>query len=286
MNAAPLDAIPEFLGAMEAAGVKPLESISASLAGGGIVRFRADGDKPGRRNGWAVLHLDGRPAGAFGCYRLGVSERWRAGVVEALSPAERRARRRAWDKARAERETASELASKAAAERAASLWESGVDPDPAHPYLARKGLPGEGLRQSDDVLLAPMYDARRDLWNVQRIFPDGTKRFLKGGRVEGLSWRCGKPDGLVCVGEGVGTMSAVRKATGHAVAGAFTEKNLGSVARLVHATWPDLDIVVCADDDAHLVAHPAIRRNLGLEAARSAALAVGGRLAVPPRENA
>jgi putative DNA primase/helicase len=39
--------------------------------------------------------------------------------------------------------------------------------------------------------------------------------------------------------------------------------------------------VICADDDAHLVEHPRIRKNLGIEYAKAAALAVGGRLAVP-----
>src|SRR3546814_1166569 len=72
------DVIANFIASMEAAGVKPLEPISQQLMGGKIVRFRADGDKPGKRNAWAILYFDKRPAGAFGSYRMGLKQRWKA----------------------------------------------------------------------------------------------------------------------------------------------------------------------------------------------------------------
>lgn len=77
-----------FLDAMQAAGVHPVEPIGANL-GNDLIRFACEGDGKGKRNGWAVLHLDGIPAGAFGNYRLQVSETWRAGSVGRLTPAER-----------------------------------------------------------------------------------------------------------------------------------------------------------------------------------------------------
>jgi len=64
-----------FLSAMEAVGMKPVEGIMSRL-GPDLLRFRCEGDKPGKLNGWAVLHLDGVPAGAFGNYRLGLSQKW------------------------------------------------------------------------------------------------------------------------------------------------------------------------------------------------------------------
>ena len=73
------DPVSEFLDAMGAAGIRPVEPIADKLAAGDPVRFRADGDQPGRRNGWAWLHLDGVPAGVFRHYRLGVRTVWRAG---------------------------------------------------------------------------------------------------------------------------------------------------------------------------------------------------------------
>jgi putative DNA primase/helicase len=130
-----------------------------------------------------------------------------------------------------------------------------------------------------------MRDQDGRLWNLQRICEDGQKRFLKGGRTEGLFLLIGEPDGVICIGEGVATVAAVRRATGYAVAAAFSAKNLEPVARAISASWPDCDLIIAADDDVHLTGHPTINKNVGLEAAHAAALAVGGRVAMPPRGN-
>jgi putative DNA primase/helicase len=280
------DTIADFIGAMEAAGVRPVEPIAQALCGGGIVRFRAEGDKPGRKNGWAMLHLDGTPAGAFGCYRLGVRERWRADRTVLLDPAERARMQREWRETARKRAQEREEAQRAASEAARALWGSGESPSASHPYLVRKGLSREGLRQSGDTLLVPMCDVTGQLWNVQRIQPDGFKLFLKGGRITGLLCLIGGGGNTLCIGEGWATMAAVRAATGHPVACAFTAENLEHVGRAVRRQWPHLDLVICADDDAHLVAHPGIKKNLGVEYAKAAAAAVGGRLAVPPQGGA
>ena len=123
----------------------------------------------------------------------------------------------------------------------------------------------------------PMSDGTGRVWNIQRISPDGEKRFLKGARTTGLWWPRGTLDSVLCVGEGIATMAAVHRATGHAVAAALSAYNLEPVARALRSLHPDVDIVLCADDDAHLP------NNIGLQYARAAALAVAGRVAVPPR---
>jgi putative DNA primase/helicase len=276
------DAVNDFIGAMEAAGVRPVEPIAQRL-GGGLIRFRAEGDKPGKRNGWAVLHLDGRPAGAFGCYRLGVSMKWRGDGAANLSPCELRERRREWREAAARRDKERREGQEAAAAQAARLWASAGPVLPSHAYLVRKDMTGEGLCQLGDELLAPMRDLDGRLWNVQRIRPDGFKLFLKGGRTKGLLFLVGESGNTLCLGEGVSTMAAVRRATGLPVGSTFSGENLEPVARLVRERCPMLDLVICADDDAHLVNHPHINRNLGLDYATAAALAVGGRLAMPPK---
>ena len=276
-----MSAVADMIGAMEAQGVRPLEPIAQRLAGGSLIRFRADGDKPGRRNGWAVLFDDGTPAGAFGCYRLGIAERWCARSRETLSPAERSKREAAWRRAATARQSAIEDGWRAAAKHAARLLGEASPADPRHPYLSRKRIEGEGIKQRGPVLLVPMRDAEGAIWNVQRIDEAGSKRFLYGGRTTGLLWRCGEPDAVMCVGEGMATMAVVRRATGHAVAASFSEKNLEPVTRAMARSFPDIDLIVCADDDAHLVDHPVIKRNLGLDAARAAAAAVGARVAVP-----
>jgi putative DNA primase/helicase len=280
------EAVADFLSAMEAAGVRPVEPIAQALGGGSLVRFRCDGDKPGRRNGWALLHLDGRPAGAFGWYSAGIRERWRADRQEAVSPAERLRLQREWRETSRRRDAERQAAQEAASVEAARLWTLGTAPDPRHPYLVRKGLPGEGLRQHGNRLLVPMRDVTGRLWNLQRIAPDGFKTFLPGGRVSGLLSIIGGGGSRACLGEGWATMAAVRLSTGLPCIVAFSGENLEAVARSVRRQWPGLDLIICADDDRHLVNHPKIQKNLGLEYATAAAAAVGARVALPRMEAA
>jgi len=280
MNA---DIIPSFISAMEATGMRPTEPIADRL-GPDLIRFACEGDGTGKRNGWAVLHLDGRPAGAFGNYRLQVSETWRGERIEPLSPIERRRRAAEYRKQKAEREAALVKAQEEAAERCRQRWDRAGDVDHQHAYLVAKRISGWGLRQEGNRLLVPMYDASGVLWNIQTIWPDGTKRFAKGGRQKGLFCLVGPADAVVMVGEGYATCAAAHRATGHAFAVAFSARNLTATARAMAAAYPDCDLVILADDDAHLVDHPTIQRNVGLEDARAAAQAVGGRVALPPRE--
>ena len=279
------EAIPDFIAAMEAAGVGPAEPIAQQLAGGELVRFQVAGDRAGRRNGWAILHLDGIPAGAFGCNKRGISDKWQANVERPrLSRADRAAFKLKMQQQAAQRQHETDERHRAVADRAEQLWNAAGCVNNSHPYLVAKRIPGEGLRQSGNMLLVPMRDIEGRLWNLQRIFPDRGKLFLKGGRTHELMFVIGDPDAVICIGEGMGTMAAVRRATGHAVVAAFSEKNLTPVARLIAERWSRCDLIVCADDDAHLVDHPTIKRNIGLEAAHAAAAAVGGRVAVPRRE--
>jgi putative DNA primase/helicase len=278
---AAMDAIPAMIAAMDAAGCAPDEPIAQQLGSGDLVRFRVNGDK--RRNGWARLHLDGRPAGAFGRWG-GVRQNWKMdGDWKPLSPTERLRQRRKIDQERAERTQATADAQEAASRLAGQIWAAAGPVDPAHPYAVLKRLTGEGLRQHNGRIIVPMYDAAGRLWNVQRIGADRSKLFLKGGRTRGLMWRVGRPNGEAAIGEGVATVAAVRRATGLAVAAAFSAENLEAVARAIRSTWPSLGLVICADDDAHLVDHPTIRRNLGADYAQDAAAAVGARVALPPR---
>ena len=281
------DHVVAFIDAMRAAGVTPTETIANKLAAGEFVRFHCDGDRTGKANGWARIFLDARPAGRFGNHRLGIDATWKAdSTVPRMSAAKRRRFRARGVADRQARSTAKIAEHEHVAAQAAAMADRAAPADPSHPYLSLKRIAGEGFLQAGAALLVPMRDADGRLWNVQRIFPDGAKRFLKGGRITGLFWLVGGDAGPLCLGEGAGTMSAVRRATGHTVAAAMHKGNLEPVARLLRACWPDRPIVICADDDAHLINNPRIGRNLGLDAAQTAAAAIGARVALPPRSNA
>ena len=185
-----------------------------------------------------------------------------------LTPAEREAIRRAEaERARERAETQAK-----AAENARHRLAGARPADPGHPYLARKRIAPEGLWQAGNWLLVPMTDPDGVLWNVQRIPPEegAAKLFLKGGRTKGLFWAVGKPVDCLVIGEGVGTVAAVRRATGLPVVAAMTAGNLPDIAEAIHAKWPDLTLIIAADDD-----------KAGHDAARLASQRTGALIALP-----
>ena len=131
-----------------------------------------------------------------------------------------------------------------------------------------------GLRESEGKLIVTMRDAGV-IHSVQTIGPDGDKRFHPGGRVTGCYFCTGKPDGVLCIAEGYATGASIHEATGYAVAVAFNAGNLLPVAKAIRARFPDMCLIVCADDDTKTEGNP------GLTKACEAALAIGGLLAIP-----
>ncbi len=144
--------------------------------------------------------------------------------------------------------------------------------DPGHAYLSRKRIAPEGLWQAGKWLFVPMTDPDGVLWNVQSIPPEegAAKLFQKGGRTKGLLWRVGEAIDRLVIGEGVGTVAAVRRATGLPVVAAMTAGNLPDIAEAIHAMRPDLTLIIAADDDEP-----------GHRAARLASLRTGALIALP-----
>jgi putative DNA primase/helicase len=273
------DALTTFLAAMHSAGIRPLHCIVGRLVDGELVRFRAEGDKPGRANGWARFSSEPVPHGSFGSWRLGIRKSWNATDVRILSDRERRATECSIRLARAHSAAEKQRRESEVAVAASRRWLDAAPANPDHGYLLAKNMADEGLRQEGDFLIAPMRDVAGDIWNLQRVGADGRKLFLKGGRVKDLFWMPLEPKQSICIGEGVATMAAVRAATSLPVAAAMSAENLLGVAGAIHARWPAVEIIICADDDAGSEA------NKGMEAALEAANAVGARLAIPPRRS-
>jgi putative DNA primase/helicase len=124
-----------------------------------------------------------------------------------------------------------------ARERTAVIWKAATPADASHPYLARKGIKPHGLRLHKGRLVVRLRDADGVLHSLQFIGPDGTKRFLTGGRVAGCYASIGRPDdGRICIAEGYATGASIHEATGCAVAVAFDTGNLRAVAEAMRAT--------------------------------------------------
>jgi len=264
------DPIEQFRAAMLAAGLTPPDDIHAD---GQLHRFSSNG-KPRDDSGWYVLHLDGVPAGSFGCWREGFSQNWCAKSADTFTPAEREAHRQRMEAARALRDAEQAERQQQAATEAERRW-AAASPATAHPYLAHKAVGAHGTRIELGGLLVPMRDAAGKLHSLQVIDPEGGKRFQPGGRVKGCYHAIGKPNGLLIVCEGFATGASLHECTGHAVAVAFNAGNLQAVAEALASKHPALRLIVAADDDHQTEGNP------GISKATQAARAVGGWLAVP-----
>ncbi|BEV00093.1 hypothetical protein [Novosphingobium olei] len=278
------DAIADFIGFMESNGVVPVEPIAQRLAGGSLIRFRCEGDGKGRQNGWAILYLDERPAGAFGNYRMNTGTlKWKSSSDRpALSPEERAALQREWQQARDRREAEKRNNEHQAALAASDLWQRAGPANLLHPYVEIKGIAPKPLRQIGEELLVPMFGPDGCLWNLQRIRPDGEKRFLKGGRTEDLFCIVGTIDSttreaVLC--EGYATGDAIHQAIGLPVIVTFSAKNLIRVARLFHERRSDITYTVFGDDDRATEAKTG--KNPGREAALAAAREIGAKVTFP-----
>jgi putative DNA primase/helicase len=266
-----------FRAAMRRAG---LDYAGPILADGKLHRFKAEGDKA--RNSWFVLHADPPAAGAFGCWRRGINEKWCERGVQ-LSQTEWDTVRRRWQEAERERErTITERHAKAR-KTAAWLLSRAAPVQPAHPYLVAKGVQAHGdLRQRGAELALPLRDADGNLHSMQFIAPDKRfdgerdKSFLSGGRIAGCYFTIAdKPDGPLVIAEGYATGASIHEATGFATVCALNCGNLKAVAEALRAKSPERDIILSADDDQWTDGNP------GVTKATEAAKAIRARLTFP-----
>jgi putative DNA primase/helicase len=177
------------------------------------------------------------------------------------------------------------------------------------------------VRESDisGALAVPMCDVAGRIWGLQWILSKAKSadRIQRLGRdkeywPQGLDKRGkfhhlgGVPDTVLFVAEGYATAASVHAATGLPTVVAFDAGNLGPVAQALHKKYRRAKIVLLADDDAYgkcpssdcqarlVVAESTdcpscgkahYRKNTGVDAARTAALAVGGLALVPKFAN-
>ncbi|MGV8889808.1 MAG: toprim domain-containing protein [Pseudomonas sp.] len=242
---------------------------------GNIHRFYVPGDRAGSRNGWYMLHLDGIACGVFGSWKTGVSQAWSSRQPVDHIEANLIARR--IEQARLRREAEQRQRQQAAAVDALLQWKSAGTPSPEHTYLMAKGCQLHDLRQSGDALLVPLY-LERVLVNLQRIRPDGTKRFLFGGRVAGAYSPIGRLElgQPIYICEGWATGATIHEHTGAAVACAMNAGNLLEVGQLLRHVYPDSPLIVAGDDDRQTEGNP------GRTTANRAAAILGCGVVFPP----
>ena len=154
----------------------------------------------------------------------------------------------------------------AAAQQARNALKASFPCSPEHAYLRRKGIPAlaEVRQDKNGMLLIPVREISGKVQSLQYIAPDGTKRFLVGGKVQGGHFIIpGKPEKTLALCEGYATGASIHLASNCTVYVTFSANNLPVVANIVRRTFPDASIMVCGDNDE-------AGRGKGQEAAQTA----------------
>lgn len=270
-----MDIINRFLEAMVVNGITCHDEI---IADGALHRFNVAGDSNGSQNGWYILHSDGIPSGAFGCWKRGVTESWCSKSKNELSSHEWQAFQTRVSEAKEKQENAKALAYKAAKEEAARILANSSPASDAHPYLQKKGVSSYSLYvDSRNYLIIPIYinDA---LQSLQFISPNGDKLFLKDGKISGGYFVIGEiphdPPKLY-IGEGYATCMTVYLAIGFPVICAFNCGNLLKVAQSFRERHPSAEIIIVGDNDLHREDNP------GLTKAKETCEKMQGKLVFP-----
>jgi len=162
--------------------------------------------------------------------------------------------------------------------QAKDLWASGEQSDD-HPYLENKRIMGEGSRVANGELLIPVYSPDRKMTSIQRIFENGKKIFLTGGRIKGCFTPIKGSTKTIFICEGFATGSTINQLTGNMVFCALNASNLKEVAEWASNTYPCNELVICGDDD-HETAER-IGENPGKLKAEAAAVSSGATVLFP-----
>ena len=137
--------------------------------------------------------------------------------------------------------------------KAEALWNGATPASPEHPYLQRKRLPPDGLRQDGNFLLVPARTLGGRLIGVERIPAEenaNPKRLHVGEKAGGFHFIGTPVDGQpIALAEGMATASALFSLSGMVAASVFGAVNLPKAAQLVRAHFPGSEIVVCPDAD-------------------------------------
>lgn len=244
-----------------------------------------DGDPPTKKKGWYILKIDDDMA--FGCFmnhREGIKHPYSNKSPKQYTKEERDIWKSRRDAAKTVFESNVKLEHENVAREAKLIWDRGTPADPEHPYLVRKKITGEMIRQDKEDLIIPMYAEDR-FWGIQRITPDGDKYFGNGARKKGCYMAFFHADDdksrlIIC--EGIATAKSIRESISVPVIAAFDAGNLIPVAKEIRRKYSDSQIIIAADNDQWTKNPKGELTNPGLNFASQAAGSIGGAHVVYP----
>ncbi len=234
--------------------------------------------KPGGKDGAYCGYLDGVPSGWSQNYVTGEKSKFVSSGVQ-LTEEEKAKQRAEHARKLQEREAKRQRDYDVAANNAKRVLNNSFEADKGHAYLQEKGIKPYTAKQNNyGQLVVPVQNIHGDIRGVQFIEENGSKKFLIGIEKKGnfaLLSEEAKDVSKALVCEGFATGASLHEATKLPVVVAFDAGNLEEVSKALAEKYKGIEITVCADNDQYK------DNNIGLECAKKAALAVGGKLAVP-----
>ena len=283
----------DFRAELRATGLVPPDALEGD---GKLHRIDAE-EKPGKKDGWYVLHFDGIPAGAWGDWHdPSVKHTWCARKLGTLSAADRATHLARMKAAQAQRDAEGKRKAAEAARKAQALLDASQPASNAHPYAAPKllALPatvreidlpdavrilGYPPRCEDELLegrllVVPVY-IDGALSTVELIDGQKRKHAIAGGKKTGGHWTTADlPDGdgaglTIIIAEGMATTVSASMATGYLGVAALCCGNLMAVGKMLRKRYQHAKIVFVAD------------LGIGVTKSTEAARAVDGFVAIP-----
>ena len=214
--------------------------------------IRFDVKKRGDKAGWCVFYVNEHCVVAlYGDWISGRRYEWINKEKSEITPEIRKER----EESRKRRDQEIKAEQDRVAAEAAALYMSLPIASEAYPYLQRKGVKNHNdLLRYDEVgdylgpyIALPLYNINGAIRSLERIYPDGKKRFSHGGEKKGCYCVIGdlKDKAFLC--EGYATGASIYEATGIPVVIAFDCHNLKPVA---DALGERVRLICVADNDA------------------------------------
>ena len=248
------DARENFRQELIKAGFEPPQVIEL----GKLQRIKAPEDKPHKKSGWMVYNefADEKQenkvlgVGVYGSWRGNPDKvTWTSRSQDAMTQGEKAHYHAQIEIARVAREAEEKLKQTEAAKEALRIWEESESATDNHPYLVQKGIkaPANVVLSRESLAVPVIID--ETISSLQFIRPDGSKKFLAGGKTKGGYFKIAGSIDIVFIVEGMATGASVNEATGSTVYCAFNAGNLYEIASFVKRTNPTSQIVIAGDDD-------------------------------------
>jgi putative DNA primase/helicase len=268
MNISEISLTSEVIGIMAQNNIF-MDSDEEIIPDGELRRFKLSDDHRGKKSGWYVV-IDNSFV-SFGSWK---GDKFTVKLKHNTNSIK-------WDKSYIakkikEADQKRELEHQHAALNAWEIWDSSIMCN-SHIYLSNKKVIGHGLRESNGNLLIPLTNANGQLSSLQFINSYGRKWFLKNGKIKGNHFNLGNilNASKVIISEGYSTAASLFDVTNLPQVIAFNANNLVETARLIRTKYPNIEIIIAADNDYMG------KQNTGLIKGKEAAQAVNGKLIFP-----